>query len=161
LLRRRDRRSPARHGFGMTIPAPKRARTSARRTLLRAAGALGALGVSGCSVVDRLTGGNNHTTDDILPVNVIDDLAQRTFRYFWETTNPTNGLAPDRWPRPSPCSIAAVGFALTPYCMGVERGYVAREQARERTLVTLRFLRDLPQGARAKGMAGYKGFFYH
>ena len=132
-----------------------------RRMLLRAAGALGALGASGCTMVDRLVGGNGTSGDDEPMINIIEDLASRTFRYFWETTNAKNGLAPDRWPSPSVCSIAAVGFALTAYCIGVERGYVSREQARERTLLTLRFLRELPQGPRARGMAGHRGFFYH
>ena len=29
---------------------------------------------------------------------IVDDLQRRTFDYFWETTNPKNGLVPDRWP---------------------------------------------------------------
>ena len=132
-----------------------------RRTLLRAAGALGALQATGCTVLDRLVASNGSSDNDEPPVNIIEDLAHRTFRYFWETTSAKNGLAPDRWPSPSACSIAAVGFALTAYCIGVERNYVSREEARERTLVTLRFLRDLPQGPRPKGTSGYRGFFYH
>ncbi len=90
-----------------------------------------------------------------------DDLEQRTFRYFWETTNPRNGLVPDRSPTPSFSSIAAVGFALTAYPIGVERGYVSREQARERVLATLRFFHDARQGPQASGATGYHGFFYH
>ena len=39
----------------------------------------------------------------------LDDLQQRTFRFFWETTNPANGLAPDRWPTRTFASMAAVG----------------------------------------------------
>jgi hypothetical protein len=92
---------------------------------------------------------------------LIEDLARRTFVYFWETTDPRTGLAPDRYPTESACSIAAVAFALTAYPIGVQRGYVTREQALERTLTTLRFLRDLPQGPQATGTCGYKGFFYH
>jgi hypothetical protein len=91
----------------------------------------------------------------------LDDLEERTFRYFWETTNPDNGLVPDRSPTPSFSSIAAVGFGLTAYGAGVERGYVTREQARARTLATLRFFRDAPQGPDAAGVTGYKGFYYH
>lgn len=89
------------------------------------------------------------------------DLEERCFRYFWETTNPVNGLVPDRWPSPSACSIAAVGFALTAYPIGVMRGWITRAQARERTRTTLRFFHDAPQGPAARGMAGYKGFYYH
>ena len=33
--------------------------------------------------------------------------------------------------------------------------------ARDRVLATLRFFRDAPQGTAAKGMTGYKGFYYH
>ncbi|HWW11336.1 MAG TPA: glucoamylase family protein, partial [Brevundimonas sp.] len=42
-----------------------------------------------------------------------------------------------------------------------ERGWMSREEARERTLTTIRFFHDLPQGPEATGMGGYKGFFYH
>jgi hypothetical protein len=92
---------------------------------------------------------------------LLDDLAQRSFRYFWETTDPRTGLVPDRWPTPSFASVAAVGFGLTALCIGVERGWITRAQGRERALVTLQFLHDAPQGPQARGVAGYKGFFYH
>jgi hypothetical protein len=89
------------------------------------------------------------------------ELQERTFRFFWDTANPGNGLVPDRYPTPSASSIAAVGFALTAYPIGVERGYVTRQQARDRVLATLRFLHTARQGAAARGAAGHKGFFYH
>src|SRR5215510_4713779 len=62
----------------------------------------------------------------------LDELQERTFRYFWETANPANGLIPDRHPTPSFSSVAAVGFGLTTYPIGVEHGWITREQARER-----------------------------
>ena len=89
------------------------------------------------------------------------DLEERTFRYFWNTANPRNGLIPDRHPSPSASSIAAVGFGLTAYPIAVERHYITRKQARDRVLTTLRFLRNAPQGPESEGVAGYKGFFYH
>lgn len=91
----------------------------------------------------------------------LDDLERRSLDYFWQTTNAANGLVPDRWPTPSFASVAAVGFGLSAYPIGVARGYVTREQARQRVLTTLRFFRDAPQGPQATGMTGYKGFFYH
>src|SRR4029077_3685753 len=69
----------------------------------------------------------------------LDTLEERTFHYFWDLTNSANGLTPDRSPSPSFSSIAAVGFALTAYPIGVERGYVTRADAAARTLATLRF----------------------
>ncbi|MGH7310572.1 MAG: glucoamylase family protein, partial [Candidatus Rokuibacteriota bacterium] len=89
------------------------------------------------------------------------DLQARTFRFFWETANPRNGLIPDRYPTPSYSSIAAVGFGLTIYPVGVERGYITRQEARQRVLATLRFLRNARQSPDARGATGYKGFFYH
>jgi hypothetical protein len=91
----------------------------------------------------------------------IDELQRRTFRWFSDTANPVNGLVPDRWPTPSFSSVAAVGFGLTAVPIGAEHGWITRAQAAERVLVTLRFLRDAPQGPNAEGMTGYRGFFYH
>lgn len=93
--------------------------------------------------------------------DLIRDLQERTFRFFWETTDAETGLAPDRWPTPSFASIAAVGFALTAYPVGVVNGWITREEARARTLTTLQFFADAPQGPGETGFSGYKGFFYH
>ena len=92
---------------------------------------------------------------------LFDDIEQRTFDYFWETTDADNGLAPDRHPSRPFSSVAAIGYALTAYPIGAERGWVTRSQAAERTLATLRFLRDAPMGPEARGKSGYRGFYYH
>ncbi|MGH8213486.1 MAG: glucoamylase family protein [Rhodanobacteraceae bacterium] len=93
----------------------------------------------------------------------IDDLEHRTFEYFWQTANPQNGLVPDHWPlgKEPFASIAAVGFALTAYPIGVERGWITRDEAKQRVLTTLRFFANAPQGPAEDGMTGYHGFFYH
>jgi hypothetical protein len=90
----------------------------------------------------------------------LDTLQQRTFAFFWELTPPT-GLTPDRWPTESFSSIAAVGFGLTAYTVGVQRGYVMRADAARRARTTLEFLWNAPQGAGTAGVTGYRGFFYH
>ncbi len=92
---------------------------------------------------------------------LLDTIGERTFRWFWDTTDPQTGLTPDRWPRRTFSSVAAIGFALTAYPIGAERGWIRREQAAERTLNTLRTLWRLPQGDAPRGVAGYQGFFYH
>ena len=121
-----------------------------RRTFLATGAAAGGLAAAGPAAA----GGG--AVDPFLA-----DLQARTFRFFWETTNPANGLAPDRHPDPPFSSIAAVGFALTAYPIGVERGWVARAAARRRVLATLRFFHDAPQGPQARGVTGHMGFFYH
>jgi hypothetical protein len=91
----------------------------------------------------------------------LDSVQRRTFDWFWETTNSRNGLVPDRWPTKSFSSVAAVGFGLTIYPIGVERGWITRAQARERVLTTLRFFWRAPQGSARTGVTGHRGFFYH
>ena len=86
----------------------------------------------------------------------LDTLSRRTFDFFWETTNPRNGLTPDRWPTKSFSSVAAVGFALTAYPIGVEHGWVSRAAARDRVLTTLRFFWRAPQGSQGANVTGYK-----
>ncbi|KQN72142.1 glucoamylase family protein [Sphingomonas sp. Leaf62] len=109
--------------------------------------------VAGCTA---RTGIGSGTTPDL-----ISDVQQRAFRFFWETTDAETGLAPDRWPTPSFASIAAIGFALTAYGVGEKHGWITREQHRARTLATLEFLAAAPQGDGETGFSGYKGFFYH
>jgi hypothetical protein len=129
-----------------------------RRRLLKLAGALalGGLGAARRSFAPPLGAPTAPGSDALL-----DDLEQRGFRFFWETTDPATGLAPDRWPTPSFASVAAVGFALTAYPIGVARGWITRAQARDRVLRTLRFFQHAPQGPQPAGNTGYKGFFYH
>ena len=53
-------------------------------------------------------------------------LQQNTFRYFWDETNPGNGLIPDNTAgNDIPASIAGVGLALACYPVGVERSFVS------------------------------------
>jgi len=91
----------------------------------------------------------------------LDTLELRTFNYFWELSDSATGLTPDRAPSESFTSVGAVGFALTAYPIGVERGFVTRAQARERVANTLQFFWDAPQDSSVAGATGYKGFFYH
>ena len=90
-----------------------------------------------------------------------DTVAERTFRWFWETTDASTGLAHDRWPQRDFSSVAAIGYALTAYPIGAERQWITRAQAATRTLTTLRYLWALPQGPDTANMGGHNGFFYH
>ena len=91
----------------------------------------------------------------------LDTVQQRTFAFFWERTDPATGLTPDRWPRETFASIAAVGYALTAYPIGVERGYVSRADATARTLATLKWFWQARQDSAGTDVSGYHGFFYH
>jgi hypothetical protein len=98
------------------------------------------------------------STDD---QTLLDDVERRGFLFFWDLADPQTLLIPDRAPTPSFSSIAAVGFGLTAYGIGAERGWVTRAEAAGRTLATLRSLLAMKQGPEPRGVSGYKGFFYH
>ncbi|MGI6241637.1 MAG: glucoamylase family protein [Candidatus Omnitrophota bacterium] len=89
----------------------------------------------------------------------LEEVQERSFRYFEEQVNPYNGLVPDSAPHQghlksrAPASIAAVGFALTAYPVGVERGWMERGKALELTRRTLEFFLNHADQER--------GFFYH
>lgn len=87
-------------------------------------------------------------------------LQQDSFTYFIYKFNPINGLVSDKSHRGWPASIAAVGLALAAYPIGVERGFMTREEAVERTLTTLKFFVNAPHNA-GPDATGYRGFYYH
>jgi hypothetical protein len=90
----------------------------------------------------------------------LETLQRVTFNYFLKETNPQNGLVRDNTRPGAPCSIAATGFALAAYPVGVERGFLKRKDAVKRILTTLRFFRNSRQG-KEPDATGYKGFYYH
>jgi hypothetical protein len=93
-------------------------------------------------------------------VKGLDAIQRGAFDYFREETNPANGLVRDKTAPDWPASIAAVGLALTAYPVGVERGWVGRTEAAERTLATLRFFWRSRQGP-GPDATGYQGLYYH
>lgn len=90
----------------------------------------------------------------------LDTLQRQSFDYFVYEANAENGLIRDKTAPDWPASIAATGFALAAYPVGVERGFMSRASAIERTLITLRFFWNSPQGPGADS-TGYHGFYYH
>jgi hypothetical protein len=93
-------------------------------------------------------------------VELLDKLQRDTFQYFLDLANQNNGLIVDSTWESAPCSIAAVGFGLPCYAVGVERGWISRSEAMDRTLAALRFFRSSPQGPEPEA-TGYQGFYYH
>lgn len=91
---------------------------------------------------------------------LLDRLQWETFEYFLKEVNPANGLIADKTREDWPASIAATGLALAAYPIGVERGFMTRDDAVRITLTTLRFFRNSEQGT-APDATGYKGFYYH
>jgi hypothetical protein len=88
----------------------------------------------------------------------LDELEKRNFQFFWEQASPQSGLIRDRSnvlanDNSAVASIAATGFGLTALCIAEKRGFISLPEARDRVLLTLRFL--------WKKMPTHRGFFYH
>jgi hypothetical protein len=81
-----------------------------------------------------------------------------SFDFFWEQANttlggPGYGLMRDRYPgNPKIASMASLGFGLTAYLVGIQKGYITADEAYERVNGTLDTL--LKQDRT-------EGFFYH
>ncbi len=90
----------------------------------------------------------------------LEKLQHDSFHYFLHEVNLSNGLVTDKNAPNWPASIAATGVGLTAYIVAVERGFMSREDAIQRTLAALRFLWNSPQGPEPDA-TGYKGFYYH
>jgi hypothetical protein len=95
-------------------------------------------------------------SDDAL----LERFQRAAFGYFLTQGNPANGLVADTTRAGAPASIAVVGFALSCYAVGVERGWMSRSDAVARVLATLRFFWNSLQ-SEAPDASGYKGFYYH
>ncbi|HEY4083014.1 MAG TPA: glucoamylase family protein [Burkholderiaceae bacterium] len=91
---------------------------------------------------------------------MLEELQQAAFTYFLKAYQPRFGLVADTTRQGSPASIAVIGFALSAYPVGIERGWIERAEAVERTLTTLRFFMGSDQSGSAKA-TGYRGFYYH
>jgi len=95
--------------------------------------------------------------------DLLDDLSRRSFRYFWEQTNPRTGLVLDRalatgGPENKPnhegvASAAATGFGLTAFCIAADHHWISHEMARQRVLAAVRFF--------ANSAPQEHGWFFH
>lgn len=89
---------------------------------------------------------------------IMDKEEEASFRFLWDSTNTNKeskgfGLVLDRSSNLSMCSVASVGYALAGCGIGAERGYITKEEAEERALLTLQTMLNHAEQA--------EGFFYH
>jgi hypothetical protein len=91
---------------------------------------------------------------------MLDSIQQKTFLFFLHEHHADWGIVKDRTATWSPASIAATGFALPCFAIGVERKWISRDEASQITLKTLNFFSQSVQST-ATNATGYKGFYYH
>lgn len=99
--------------------------------------------------------------DESQRVSFLFDLKKRTFSFFWDLVDTLTWQIPDRHPTVRFSSIASTGFGLASYSIGVENGFITREQAAERVFKTLDWFWKSKQDPQMEGTTGYRGFYYH
>ena len=95
-------------------------------------------------------------TDDEL----LDMVQEANFRYYWEGAEPNSGLARENIPgRSDMIACGASGFGIMTVLVGIDRGFITREQGVERFLKITSFLEkaDRFHGAFAHFMDGTTG----
>lgn len=81
---------------------------------------------------------------------------KKCFDFFWQEVSlneESYGLIRDNLSNPGMCSIASIGFGLPAIAIGAERGWITKEEGRERVLGTLRTMKEKTERVH--------GFFYH
>ena len=124
------------------------------------AGAVRTLRLSATIAIAAISGLFSGMSDADAQSELMDALQRQAFDYFVYEAKPLNGLIADKTKADWPASIAAVGFALSSYPVGVERGFIDQGEAAQRTLATLQFFHNSVQ-SRDADATGYKGFYYH
>jgi len=90
----------------------------------------------------------------------LDKVQRKAFDYFWEGFDPVTGLIADN-AKGRRTSIAHSGFGLSAFCIGVDRGWVTRQEAYDRVLITLNSYYKNPDDENDFCVEGKYGLFYH
>src|SRR5512138_1435759 len=76
---------------------------------------------------------------------LLDLVQQQTFRYFWDFAHPVSGLARERSTSGDIVTTGGSGFGLMAIIVGVERGFITRQEAVTRWQKTVGFLKNNAQ----------------
>jgi hypothetical protein len=134
-----------------------------RRNFLRLAGVIPAL--ASLPLLQSCGGGGSSTVTPPPPTGytgtdaqLMDEIQNAAFQFFWNQANPQTGLIKDRANATASdsytvSSIASVGFGLTALCIADSRGYMPSATIRDRVFTTLNTLLNTADS--------HEGFFYH
>jgi hypothetical protein len=92
---------------------------------------------------------------------MLDVVSQRSFSYFLRFTDGL-GFALDRSSFADMVSVGTIGFQLTAYCIGHQRGWADKAELESRIVTILKNLSEVPMGPDGGTVCGgYHGFYYH
>jgi hypothetical protein len=90
---------------------------------------------------------------------MLDMVQEYTFRYFYEYGHPTSGMARERFGSGDIVTTGGTGFGIMALIVGVDRGFITRQQGVDRVLKIISFLQiaDRFHGAFPHWMNGKTG----
>ena len=80
------------------------------------------------------------TTRDFSDEELLTMVQEATFRYFWDHAHPASGMARERKGSGDNVTTGGSGFGVMALIVGIERGFITRQQGKERILRILNFL---------------------
>lgn len=86
------------------------------------------------------SGAVSATTYTMTDEELLDMVQRYTFRYFWDFAHEASGMTRERNTSENTVTSGGSGFGLMAIPVGIERGYITREQGIEKTLKILDFL---------------------
>lgn len=86
---------------------------------------------------DEVTSTATHAMSD---EELLTMLQEATFRYFWDYAHPTSGMIRERYGSGNTVTTGGSGFGVMAIIVGIERGFITREEGAERILKILNFL---------------------
>lgn len=87
---------------------------------------------------DIVTATTKEMTDD----EWLDMLQEATFRYFWDYAHPVSGLARERLGSGNTVTIGGSGFGVMAILVGIERGFISRDEGAAQILKIVTFLKN-------------------
>ncbi len=99
--------------------------------------------VAALNATNQLSGYSDTVTAATVEFNteqMLDMVQQYTFRYFWDFAHPVSGLARERNTSGNTVTIGGSGFGVMALIVGVERGFISRQQALARATKIVDFL---------------------
>jgi hypothetical protein len=106
---------------------------------------------------------SKYRPDNAFPViseeELLTKVQEQTFRYFWDFGHPNSGMARERNTSGNLVTSGGTGFGLMAILVGIERGFITRQQGIERFVKIIDFLEkaDRFHGAWAHWMDGNTG----
>lgn len=92
--------------------------------------------------------------------NFLDLTQKKAFDYFWEGFNSKTGLIADK-SKGTRTSVANSGFGLSAFIVGINRGWVTKQEVYKRVLITLNSYYKDPNDENDLCVEGKFGLFYH